>query len=93
MKLIEHIAHHAGFTKEDIDNYNCFVTCQLTPFGDSSDDTLFACVRYVNPQNDIDWGYDMFVLHDTNQPSHIFWSIECVYSTHHDCFGKKSLVN
>lgn len=90
--LSKHLARHSGFTEEDLKSYKVFTFCATAPFGDASDDTLTAMVRYINPQNDNDWGYDVYVLHDVRQPSLTFWSIELVFSTHHELFGKRKLT-
>lgn len=90
--LHNYLVSHAGFQPEDLTTFSCFVQCNKTPFGDASDDILCAMVRYTNPQNKNDWGYDVFVLHDTDQPSLIYWEISCVFSTHHELFEKKPLV-
>ena len=90
--IAKHIAKHSGFTESDLSEYKCFVYCEPKPFGDASDDVLTAMVRYVNPKNESDWGYDVYVLHHTHRPSIIFWDIEMVYSTHHKLFERKCLT-
>lgn len=90
--LAIHLAKHSGFTEKDLKSYKVFTFCATNPFGDASDDMLTAMVRYINPQNENDWGYDVYVLHNVDQPSLVFWDIEMVYSTHHELFEKKDLI-
>ena len=91
--LALHLAKHSGFTKKDLNECKVFTFCATTPFGDASDNTLTAMVRYINPQNDEEWGYDVYVLHNTNLPSITFWFVSMVYSTHHELFDKRGLCS
>jgi hypothetical protein len=90
--LFEYIAKHSGFSSDDLAKCRCFVSINQTPFGDCSDDTLTAFVRYISPTDNTQWGYDVFVLHETQQPSLVYWKISRVYSTHSDAFHKKELI-
>jgi len=68
------------------------VFVQVNAQFDESDDIQTVLVRYVNPQNENDWGYDVLVLHETSQPSLIYWQVERVFSTHHELFSKRPLI-
>jgi len=87
--LAEYLAKHSGFTENDIEKYKCFIFCEQRPFKDASDDKLTAMVRYVNPQNDKDWGYDVYVLHDTFEPSAYFGKLKWFIRHITNCLERK----
>jgi hypothetical protein len=60
-------------------NESNFIQINFSDF-DAGDDTMVAFVRRVNPNNDKEWSYEVYVLHDTNYPSLIYWKISRIYS-------------
>lgn len=85
------IAKHSGFAPEDVDNFKCFVTFFS---GDKTDYMTVARVRYVSPDNENDWAYDVYIIEDYDYPSLSFMTITLVHSYHNEkVITKEKLIS
>lgn len=84
------IAEHFGYTAEDIKNFKFFIS--FNQFGDYSDQIITGCVRYINPNDDNDWSYGIFILHNTDLPSLTFWEISIITEETMFSYEKNTLI-